>query len=97
VTRAVHGAHWVQLENIVSTVCCCDSVVSGNCGGLKGEENVEVVLKNNEFGVNSSGLRWHLYKTGNFKQMLVRYVFKSLSVSWCQELECKKLFNKFCS
>ena len=82
VTCAVHAAHWVQLENIVSTVCCCNSVVSRTCGRLKGEENIKFFMRKKEFGVNLSGLRWHLYKKGNFKKMLVHYVFKCLSASW---------------
>jgi len=55
--------------------------------------NIKVLMRRNEFGVYSIGLRWHLYKTGNFKQVLVRYVFKRLAASWCQEFECKNFFR----
>ena len=81
VTCAVHAAHWVQLENIVSTVCCCNSVVSRTCGRLKGEENIKFFYEEERIR-SLSGLRCHLYKTGNFKKILVHYVFKCLSASW---------------
>ena len=64
-------------------------VVSVTFGKICGENNIKVLLRKNEFGVYSSDLRWHLYKTGNFKQVLVHYVFMNLAASWCQELECK--------
>ena len=64
-------------------------LINRTCGRLGGEQNIKVVIRKNEFGVYSTGLRWHLYRTGNFKQLLVHYVFKSLAASWCQEFECK--------
>ena len=53
VTCVVHAAHWVQLENIVSTVCCCISVVSRTCGRLKREENIKFFMRKHNFGVYS--------------------------------------------
>ena len=42
VTCAVHAAHWVQMEYIVSTVCCCNSVVIIAFGKIGGEEKVDL-------------------------------------------------------
>jgi len=40
VTCAVNAAHWVQLENIVSTVYCWNRVGSIQLGKFGGEEKI---------------------------------------------------------
>jgi hypothetical protein len=59
----------------------------------RGVDNIKVVMKKNEFGVYSGGLRRQLYKTGNFKQVLVHYVIKSVAAFWCKEFVCKNYFS----
>ena len=56
---AVHAAHWVQLENIVSTSFLLQQVwLVEHVGDFDiREDNMKVVLRENEFGVDLSGLR----------------------------------------
>jgi hypothetical protein len=61
VTCAVHAAHWLYLEYILSTIFLWQQVrlVEFWRTWDRREDSIIVILRKNDFGVYSSGLRWH--------------------------------------
>ena len=68
----------------------------------RGEDNIKALLRENEFRVDSSGLRCHFnsckrminlrtpYWTGNFEQVLGRHNFERQAPPRCREFDCKQ-------